>query len=351
VRELTVAEHRTILAILAHPNATERERIRQSTLPSSTYNVVRRRVFDEGWLSDILIPNPGPCGFAGVEAILTRPSLSAREELLPRWTNDPECVLLWSGVHALFAVFFRWGPGPRPSLPDASAEEAPGLFRVFADRSSGTIPVYFDYSGLWARFGGQPRPPSYPLGLDVRSAPADPRALAAALGLLSPDPAAPPAPRWMNLLRLPRPRRRALERGVVQARTVLDVPRVPPFEHRRIGEVVLVQGRLRSGASAPRLLSVLTGECEVYPFFLAEAGGNLILAGMGQTSSNAPGRVLVPSARRPVMAAIAEHLDPADVLIEPTESIDERVAHRFPNRPPATSAGRPGRDLRGGKAR
>ena len=168
VRELTVAEYRAMLAILAHPGETEQHRIQLAGLPSSTYNVVRRRVYEEGWLSDVMVPSPGPCGFAGVEFRLTRPSLSARDSLVSEWTSDPGCVLLWSGVHAVFGVFFRIRPAAGADAPDAP-QGLPGLFRVFVHRDGGTIPSYFDYSGLWARFGGEPEPPSYPAGLDVSS--------------------------------------------------------------------------------------------------------------------------------------------------------------------------------------
>jgi hypothetical protein len=335
VRELTVAEYRTILSILAHPNTAERERIRLSGLPSSTYNVVRRRAYDQGWLSDILIPNPGPCGFAAVELRLTRPPLSAKEEILRAWTNDPECVLLWAGLHAMFGVFFLSAPPPTPSPPSTHDATSPE-FRVRVEPQAGSIPVYFDYSGLWARFGGQPPPPAYPSGLDTSSDPFAHRALVAASGLLRSGAArAPEQPRWTSLLRFPRSPRRALEEGAVQPRTVLDIARLPAYDGRRIGEFILIQGTLRAGATVRRLLNFLTGECGVYPFLVAESGGRLILAGVGQMRSEGPGRVPVPSARRPVLAALTEEVDPADLLIEPVEAVDERVRQRYPVRLPA----------------
>ncbi|HEY6237890.1 MAG TPA: hypothetical protein VIZ68_01730, partial [Thermoplasmata archaeon] len=238
MRDLTSAEYRTVLSILSNPRATERHRIRLSRLPTSTYNVVRRRVFEEGWVSDVLVPNPGPCGFAGVELLLARPSVSQRETLLPEWTKDPECVLLWSGVHAVFGVFFRKAPA-LASVPPGAGPEEPGLLRVRAGPTDGSIPVYFDYSGLWARFGGQPPPAAYPAGLDHSSRTASARTLAETHRWVRSDAHADSAPaRWTNLVSLGRRHPRALDPEVVQARTVLRQAKVPPLAGRRIGEVI-----------------------------------------------------------------------------------------------------------------
>ncbi len=297
--------------------------------------MVRRRAYEQGWLSDILVPNPGPCGFAGVELRLTRPPSSVREGRLRDWSNDSQCVLLWAGLHALFGIFFLSAPRPPPSQSSAPEATSPE-FRVRVEPQAGSIPAYFDYSGLWARFGGQPPPPAYPAGLDTSSDPPLHRALAAASKLLrSGEARSPEQPRWTNLFRFPRSPRRALEEGAVQPRTILNIARLPPYEGRRIGEFILIQGRLRAGATVRRLLNFLTAECGVYPFLMAESGGQLILAGVGQMRSEGPGRVPVPSARRPVLAAVTDEVDPADVLIEPVEAVEERVRHRYPASIPA----------------
>jgi hypothetical protein len=315
--------------MLALPRATERQRMQFSKLPSSTFNVVRRRVSDEGWLANVLVPNPGPCGLGGVDFALGRPSVSQRDTLLLAWGSDPDCVLLWSGVHAVFSVFFR----RRSAGSNGGGPGDTDVDWIRARPGAGSIPVYFDYSGLWARFGGQPRPVGYPVGLDASSPAANPRAVTDALRMLrSDEPGGAAAGRWSGLSRLTHRPSRAIEEGVVQARTVLRHAQVPPFEGRRVGEVIFIHGKLRPGATAPGLLNVLTNECGVYPFLLAEATGQVILAGLGQTSSRAPGRVLVPSAARPVMSVVDRHIDPAEVLIEPVEAIQERIQHRYPHR-------------------
>jgi len=340
VRELTSAEYRTALAVLGNPRASDRERIRLSGLPSSTYNVARRRVFEEGWLVDLAIPNPGPCGFAGVEFLLVRPTLSQRQSMGRTWGRDPDCVLLWSGVHAVFGVFFRRSPD-RPPDASESPRESPDLFRLRVGPTAGSIPVYFDYSGLWARFGRQPQPPDYPAGLDRPWKVVDGRALSDAKRLLlSEEAAASDGGRWTNPVDLSRSSRWALANDAVQVRTILRHARVPPFEGRRIAEVIFVRGRLRASETGGRLLNALTKDCRAYPFLFTEADGQVLFAGLGQTSASGSGRVPIASADRSIMSAINESLDPADVLVEPVEAIEEPVSHRYSHALPGPALSR-----------
>jgi hypothetical protein len=336
VRDLTSAEYRTVLALLSLPNATERERIRTSGLPTSTYNVVHRRLFEEGWLADLLVPNPGPCGFAAVEFRLSRPPLDHRARLLREGTNDPECVLLWSGVHAVFSVHFRArGARPlslKPSFPDSSS----GL-RLLASANAGSVPVYFDYAGAWSRFGNGPVPSAYPRGLDLTSSPSGARVLAEARSVF--DPGSRTVPRDVprpNPSTIARTHPRLWEDRLLETRSVLRQARVPPFQGQRIGEVIFVIGRLRAVTDAHRLLNGLVQDCGVSPFLFAESVGTILLAGLGRTSAEFPGRVPVDSAARSVMALLNDHLDHAEVMIEPVEALEEVVDHRYflPAAPP-----------------
>ncbi|MCI4330586.1 MAG: hypothetical protein L3K19_01905 [Thermoplasmata archaeon] len=334
MRELSPAEFRAALAILANPGTTERERIRSSGLASSTYNVARRRIYAEGWLYDTIVPDPGPCGFAAIEFLLARPTLAQRSVQSERWSSDPECVLLWAGVHVLFGIFFRQTEaGPRPVQdPLAGDERAAQLLVV---RGSGSVPVFYDYSGLWARFGGAEPPAGYPRGLRTSSETAARRSLLLAQGRIRTDRqrTASHALSAESVHEHHDPRAEDLA-AVIQPRSMLSLARVPPFGRRRIAEVIFVRGSLRASARPSQLLNELTADCQVYPFLFAEASGKVLFAGLGQTDSERPGRVPVPSAARPVMSVLSRYLDPADVLIEPVEAIEERVAHRYPERFP-----------------
>jgi hypothetical protein len=175
VRELTAAEYRVALAALALPGATDRDQIHSSGLASSTFHVARRRILGEGWLSEGPVPVLGPWGIRAVEIVLSRPNLTERADRIRAAEDDPACVHLWAGLHCLFSVHFRRsGPGV------TRGEEAPGDLRILLDAGEGELPVYFDFSGSWARFGRLPRPEGYPRGLAIRGPPGDRRPLRAA---------------------------------------------------------------------------------------------------------------------------------------------------------------------------
>ncbi|HTT34881.1 MAG TPA: hypothetical protein VMH78_03300 [Thermoplasmata archaeon] len=346
MKELSEAEYRTTLALLASPGGSDRERIALARVPSSTFTAARRRLFAEGWVRSVHVPEPGPAGLARVEIALARPALAAREPLIRAWHADPDCVVLWVGVHAAFAVFFR--SDAATSEPTVAGID---LTRIAVDRDAGSVPVYFDYAGAWARFGGAPIPDAYPVGLDFATGAASARARSVAREILDPSrPTDPPRRGWMNLLRMPRPQQRAFEEKVLHPRTLLDLATLPAYGGRRIGEVLWVRGRLRSGRIARDLLGALQRDCGVYPFLLAEDGTSVVLGGLGQVRAGAPGRVPVPSARRPVMTELIAYLDPADVLIEPVESIGRTIDHRYavpPSARPTETRERPGAGVRG----
>ncbi|MDE1821704.1 MAG: hypothetical protein KGJ23_14580 [Euryarchaeota archaeon] len=328
MRELTPSEHRTLLAILALPGSTERERIRWSHLPSSTYNVVKRRLYAQGWVEDRWVPQPGPLGFSEVELRLERPFAAERGSLERVQSSDLSRVLLWSGVHGVLSVAFREDAGDAPGGHLGQGRD----FVVRARPREGSVPVYFDYSGLWARFAGETIPPEYPRGLDLRPAPAPDRERAAArraVGGLGPPDAEETSHRWTNLLRLPRSQRRAVVGGLVSARSLPNLARLPPWEGRRLGEVLLVVGRARDRSAPSRLLNALTKDRGVFPFLFAEGHGSVLLAGIGQTSARDPGRVPVRSARGSVLSTINAHLDQVEVLIEPVEGLRAVVDHRY----------------------
>ena len=329
MREVSEAEFQTVRAILALPEGPERERIRLSRLAPSTFHVVRNRILAAGWIEERTVPHPGPCGLAGVEVVLAAPSLTEREGVLRAWTADPECSVLWAGVQSLFAVFFRRSTSGREAPGKAFPTEGEGV-AIWADRRTGSIPVFLDYAGSWATFGGDGPPPRYPAGLDLASDPV-PIPAAASTTLFPPqgEDAADPRRAWSLGRSVPRSARRLLDRGIVRRRSFLLPANVPPLDGRRLGEVLFVSGELRHGANALSLLGQLTSECAVYPLLVASGQGALMLLGLGQTDARSPGRHPVPSARSSVSAVVTAHLDRVHVTVEPVESMEELVHHRY----------------------
>jgi hypothetical protein len=297
-------------------------------LPSSTFNVVRRRAYEAGWIEDHLVPDPGALGLLPVRFVLSQPSASVRADLLHRWASDPACAVLHEGTRAVLAVLF----GSRE--PTVVPPEGSWVLKV--DGRTGHVPVYFDFSGLWARFGQESPPGSYPQ--ELRVTPRDPgvRDLGAARLALQhaheasgPSASSEQAPEWQNVLHLPRSQRRALEDGVLSLRSIPDLARIPPYGEARIGEVVLITGELRGSSGIEPLLHSLTADCRVFPFLFVESEGRVLLGGAAQTSARFPGRVPLSSARRAVMPTLLEHLDHVDYWLEPVESWRTVVDHRY----------------------
>jgi hypothetical protein len=100
---------------------------------------------------------------------------------------------------------------------------------------------------------------------------------------------------------------------------------VPPFEGRRLAEVLFLFGKLRPGRAGSGLLNALMTSCGSYPFFFASSARQVLLLGLGQTDARAPGRRPVPSVDRPVLPVLAEWLEDPHVVVEPLESIDRRI--------------------------
>ena len=332
MRELTDAEYRTLLAVLSYPEENEQSRIRRSGLPSSTYHVAKRRLYELGWASDRWVPQPGPLGLGGVEIVLSRPFSGDRGPLEAKLQEDPTCVLLWSGVHCMLSVrFLRSESAPSGKRAARRAPSELARLEVLRDDPMAMLPVYFDYAGLWAHFGSEAPPKGYPRGLDLRSPAVPAQERRAALHALrrGNEPEAPwTARRWTSLLRLPRSQRRAVQRGTIAAWTFPQLSQIPPMDGRRIGEVIFVVGSHLKGGPTD-LLNALTKDCRAFPFLFASAGGRTLLGGVGQTSATSPGRVTLRSARRPVLGVVHQHLEQVEVLIEPVESLRAVVSHRY----------------------
>src|ERR1700688_4430886 len=141
--ELTTSEGVTILSVLARSEEVQRSEPDHLGLPASTFYATRRKIYDAGWLTDRYLPNPWASGFSSVDFALVRPPLGERSRVEREWASSPDAVLLWSGLNALFGVFFRRN-GHAPTAEETSP--------VSITATRGSVPVYFDYSLAWSRF-------------------------------------------------------------------------------------------------------------------------------------------------------------------------------------------------------
>ena len=350
MRALTDAEARVIAVLLAARPDRERDRLHQVGVPRSTYHAVRRRAYDEGWLRDRYIPHPGPIGLPFVTTALFRPYADRFDEFSSSVSGEPGNVVLWQGSQLAVAVFFH----PDPATPDEVVERvvsrklAPPPTRVTVLTDGPTVPVYFDFEGLWSHLAGLEGTLAYPHGLG------------GSLGTQeAPGATSSSHQRWAigELLRrpfvageqgrgghlvgpfgLPYSQRKLLAKGWVTHRTFLDPARVPSFRGRAADQVVIVSGSPRAGAEPERLFAELTRESRVFPFLFTVGSDRWLLAALGGSS---PSTAASAGPRRPVLPTIREYLEGIEIVQEPAAGFSSPVDHRYDRLLPAETADRP----------
>ncbi|MCI4373852.1 MAG: hypothetical protein L3K02_09480, partial [Thermoplasmata archaeon] len=244
MRALTDSEARVIAVLLAARPDRERERLRQVKVPRSTYHAVRRRAFEELWLRDRYVPHPSPLGFPFVTFLLGRPFADRFEEFNAAAAADSGNVFLWTGAQVALAIFFHRKPedGRRwaARVVEQKLGAAPTVVTVGADGP--TVPVYFDFEGLWCHLAGIAGTLAYPHGLGG-ARPSDDKEgevplltshRAWAIGELLRRPftgeGEGKGPHLVGPFGLPYAQRRMLARGWVDHRTFLDPAPLPAYQ-------------------------------------------------------------------------------------------------------------------------
>lgn len=315
-------------------------------MPRSTYHAVRRRAYEEGWLRDRYIPHPVPLGLPWVTFLVARPFADRTEEFGRAVAEDPGNVVLWSGAQMSMAVLFHEQPaGAKRLLARIETNRlavAPWSVTVRADAP--TIPVYFDFEGLWCHLAGLEGTLAYPHGLGGPFGPRDGEEESAALS---------PHQRWAvgELLHrpfvatdqgrgghlvgpfgLPFSQRKMLAKGWVSHRTLLDPARVPEHRGKSVDQVVSLAGAPKAGARPESLFSTLTRECRVYPFLFVVGEDRWLLSALGGASP-------IPSdpqgPRRPVLPTLRLYLEGIEILQEAASGFTAQVDHRYDRLLPA----------------
>jgi hypothetical protein len=340
VRALTDAEARVIGTLLASIPDPERDRLRQIGVPRSTYHAARRRAYLEGWVRDRYVPDPALFGYPLVTFLLARPFAERAGELLRLWEGSHQNVVTWGSPRVALGVFFHERPQEAQLLLHQITEpRSTSTFLLSAESDHASIPVYFDYEGLWANLTAADWQHSYPQGLGGAPDPAgrEPKQLAderkswAARELVHRPfvaEAAGKAGHLVGPLGVPWGQQRLLRSVAIRHRVFLDPGRVPSHHDRSADQVTLLTGRLRAGSRADSLFALLTGECRVFPFLYVAEGDQLLMGALG-ASSPSSGRPGLTTARRPVMPTLQEHLSEIDLIQEPAAQIRATVDHRY----------------------
>jgi hypothetical protein len=339
-RGLTDAEARVIAVLLAARSDRERERLRHIDVPRSTYHAIRRRAYEEGWLRDRYVPHPVAFGRPLVTFLVIRPFVDRFEELVRYLSDDPGAVVVWRGTQVVLAVVFHQRPAEADRLVKhlASAHLAPPPATVSAETEGASVPVYFDYEGLWCHVAGFEGTLAYPHGLggglladsgEVTSAALSRHQWWAASELVRRPFATPEDGRSAHLvgpLGLPFSQRRLLQKGWVVHRTILDPGRLPAYQGRAADQVVFLTGVPKAGAQPSVLFSTLTRESRVYPFLFAVGQIRWVLGALGGST---PRSTETDGGRRAVLPTLREYLEGIEIVQEPAAGFASVVDHRY----------------------
>ena len=328
------------MLLAARPDR-ERERLHQVPVPRSTYHAVRRRAYEEGWLRDRYIPHPVPLGRPFVTFLVARPFADRVEEFGRTIAEDPGNVVLWSGAQMTIAVVFHSQASEAKRLlariESSRLTTPPWSVTVRADAP--TVPVYFDFEGLWCHLAGLEGTLAYPHGLggpldggDGESERVTPLSAHQrwAIGELLRRPfVASDQGRGGHLVGpfgLPFSQRKMLARGWVTHRTLLDPARVPEHRGKSADQVVFLTGSPKPGARPDGLFATLTRECRVFPFLFVVGENRWLVSALGG-SNPVPSEPQGP--RRPVLPTLRLYLEGIEILQEAASGFASQVDHRY----------------------
>ncbi|HTP55346.1 MAG TPA: hypothetical protein VML53_01595 [Thermoplasmata archaeon] len=342
MRTLTESEARVISVLLASRPDRERERLRVVDVPRSTYHAVRRRAYEEGWLRDRYVPHPVPLGRPFVSFVVLRPYADKQEEMVRAVAEDPGTAVLWTGGQIALAVMFHpKGADARRSIDGLVRRRLTPEPTTVTVRADGpTVPVYFDFEGLWCNLVGLPGTLAYPHGLGggmasveddndgAATAPTSHQWWAIGELLRRPFSAADQG-RGAHLvgpLGLPFSQRRLLERGWVVHRSILDPSQLPTYHGKAADQVVLLWGSPRTGARPEELFATLSRDSRVFPFLFVVGADRWLLGAMG---GSVPPPDEIRSTRRPVLPTLREFLEGIEIVQEMASGFRAPVDHRY----------------------
>lgn len=337
-RSLTEQEARVVGLLLEDSPEGERARLRRWELPRSTYHHIRRRAYAQGWVYDRYIPDPRWVGLPWVSFLLVRPFADFRGSLVDALTRDPGSVHVVVGPNLVLSIHWesRAEAAPRRWATIQEAGWAAGGVQLTVELTPGSVPVYFDYEGVWAHLIDRCGTSGYPRRLAGGTAPSGtilPGPMTshqkwAVRYLLDrsvsssarPGPGGPAGP-----FGLPFSVRRLLEQGWVSHRSILALPSLPPYQGRTADRTYFVVGHPRPGARPEQLFQQLVGECRVYPFlFVAGPDRWLIGAAGGSRDGASP-----PAPRRPVLSTIGLACQGIEIFEAEGSSFVPQIDHRY----------------------
>jgi len=321
MKHLTRREAEVIRSLLAAQPGTEVERIRASGLARSTYQSVRRRALEFGWLVERFVPSPALLGAGSVEVSLERPFAEEWGSTALSRERNPSTVYLSLSAQSVLVVEF-----PQSYSAPMERPQEDRSWRVSIRPSGGGVPAFFDMEGAWSS-GVLGKPPlRYPQGLpggwdDLSHPLPDLGPFSNGVSrLLSSRPGGTPA---LTVVAADRAERDLVQQGLLVRRSFPVLERLPHVLGREIDYVVFVTGRCQGELSARSLLASLMDRARVFPFLFAYDEERVLFAGL------APIRTLPPRTPQSVTAVLTEHLSRIEIVREPLSTWKTRVPHRY----------------------
>lgn len=340
MRALTRGEAVVIRSLLAGEPGSEERRAQYTGLSPPAYQSLRRRVMASGWADFRYLPDPVRFGIPKITFSLVHPFADRQREVVQRWANHAGNVLLWASPQTVFGVFFgRPGTAP-PSGPDVlhSSEDAPRGFELTVDVRRPTVPVYFDFEGLWSKVAGFRRPAAYPRGIGWRGpsdrpidrSPIPERSQALAEELVErpfvPDDGTSASFHFRSLLRAGSARKLISER-LVLPRCYLNVANLPSFGNWVARHLVFLHGTLRPETTAAALFRTVHTRTEVVPFLFATSDRRVLIGAVSPVATRRPtGRSMVEDA---LLTTAQKMLHSVDLFREPLENVTVAANHRY----------------------
>lgn len=289
MRALTEAEVRVLLALIGSGGEPQTAHLRRSEVPRSTFSTIRQRAFEEGWIYERAIPL-SPSGVRRVVFALAHPFAESAAKLGRQWEVEPGSVLVWQSAEILFGVFLETDPaGTNRMFSKLEGSTDAHDIRVWdVPISVASLPVYFDYEGVWGHLGGHPSQ-LYPRSLGDALPKEEGKSLSPGMQQILGELLRRPYRNEMGEdsahrfgpSGFPRSWRRLLARGYADWRVLPDLTKIPPFPKVEVTRLAFVQGELKPGSSVFNLFQDLVEKARVYPFLLAVEGTRVLVGAAG----------------------------------------------------------------------
>jgi hypothetical protein len=323
-------------SIMGLPGASVGVHVKTTALPRRTFQASRSRILLREWVQRRMVPNFISLGLPIASFVLCRPYAENCRRIQGLWGHETSNALTWASPETLFGVFFSadWRSAQR--LAGAIAPEASLLERIIlhADIRDSSVPVYFDFEGLWAKLYGRPGLFGYPTPLDwsreLESAVSPvllqsrrQRVLDAIGSARSEGDDSARAP----LIAIGSERRKLSRFGLIRPRVFLDPVSVSRTLSGFPDGLAFVSGRLRSDCSYEALFRILIDDCDIIPFLFACSEGQVLVGSMYRRAAASDAAVRERPASR--IAMLSACLTTIAVLREPFDGLTVPVNHRY----------------------